>query len=158
MFRRVMNNLEEIIAISLLLGLMVLLTWQIITRWLLNDPSIWSEELARVLFMYMALIGGAIAIKRNSNVSITFFSEKLSEFPRLLLTITLELAVLASIVIIIFLGYQHVQRTAFFELITLGISAKWMNYSLPVGGLFMLFRQSQKLVKLGALLIKVRSA
>ncbi|MCU8202467.1 TRAP transporter small permease [Vibrio vulnificus] len=146
MLRKIFDNLEEIITVPLMAALLVVLTWQIATRWLLNDPSLWSEELARVLFMYMSLIGCAIAIKRGTHVNITFFSDKLPEKIRLLLVLSLEAAVLVSIFAIIYLGYQHVERTAFFELITLGVSSKWMNYSLPLGGLFMVIRQLQKMV------------
>jgi len=146
MLRKILSNLEEIITVPLMAALLAVLTWQIVTRWLLDSPSLWSEELARVLFMYMSLIGCAMAIKRNEHVNITFFSDKLPEKLRLLLVLTLELAVLVSIFAIIYLGYQHVQRTAFFELITLGISSKWMNYSLPLGGAFMVVRQLQKMV------------
>ncbi|MGY3572184.1 TRAP transporter small permease [Vibrio paucivorans] len=146
MLRKILSNLEEIITVPLMATLLAVLTWQIVTRWLLDSPSLWSEELARVLFMYMSLIGCAMAIKRNEHVNITFFSDKLPEKLRLLLVLTLEFAVLVSIFAIIYLGYQHVQRTAFFELITLGISSKWMNYSLPLGGAFMVVRQLQKMV------------
>ncbi|WP_164683983.1 TRAP transporter small permease [Vibrio maerlii] len=145
MFKKIIDNLEEILTVPLMAALLVVLTWQIGTRWLLNDPSLWSEELARVLFMYMSLIGCAIAIKRNTHVNITFFSDKLPEKVRLCLVLSLELAVLFSIFAIIYLGYQHVQRTAFFELITLGVSSSWMNYSLPIGGVFMVFRQLEKM-------------
>ncbi|MGR5456778.1 TRAP transporter small permease, partial [Vibrio alfacsensis] len=93
----------------------------------------------------MSLIGCAMAIKRGTHVNITFFSDKLPQNIRYSLIIALELAVLVSIFAIIYLGYQHVQRTAFFELITLGISSKWMNYSLPLGGVFMVVRQLQKI-------------
>lgn len=148
MLQKITRNIEEIITVPLMLVLLVVLTWQIGTRWLLDDPSLWSEELARVLFMYMALIGCAIAIKSSTHVNITFFSDKLPEKVRLILVLSLELAVLLSIFAIIYLGYQHVQRTAFFELITLEISSKWMNYSLPFGGLFMVVRQLQKMVGL----------
>ncbi|MGD8232835.1 TRAP transporter small permease [Vibrio sinaloensis] len=149
MLRKIINNIEEIITVPLMAALLVVLTWQIGTRWLLNDPSLWSEELARVLFMYMSLIGCAIAIKRSTHVNITFFSDKLPEKARLCLVLSLELAVLVSIFAIIVLGYQHVQRTAFFELITLGVSSSWMNYSLPLGGVFMVFRQLEKMVGIG---------
>jgi len=145
MFKKIIENIEEILTVPLMVALLVVLTWQIGTRWLLNDPSLWSEELARVLFMYMSLIGCAIAIKRNTHVNITFFSDKLPEKARLALVLSLEVAVLFSIIAIIYLGYQHVQRTAFFELITLGVSSSWMNYSLPLGGLFMVFRQLEKM-------------
>ncbi|GAL35792.1 TRAP transporter small permease [Vibrio maritimus] len=149
MISKLFKNIEEIITVPLMAALLVVLTWQIGTRWLLNDPSLWSEELARVLFMYMSLIGCAIAIKRGTHVNITFFSDKLPQTLRYSLVIALELAVLVSIFAIIYLGYQHVQRTAFFELITLGVSSAWMNYSLPLGGVFMVIRQIEKLIAIG---------
>ncbi|CSB87181.1 Sialic acid TRAP transporter small permease [Vibrio cholerae] len=65
---------------------------------------------------------------------------------------------LVSIGAIIVLGYQHAQRNAFFELITLGISSSWMNYSLPVGGVFMVFRQLEKIFNLMKLLLGVSSS
>lgn len=148
MLRKIINNIEEIITVPLMAILLLVLTWQIGTRWLLNDPSLWSEELARVLFMYMSLIGCALAIKTGSHVKITFFSDKLPNKIRFSLAFALELAVLVSIFAIIYLGYQHVQRTAFFELITLEVSSKWMNYSLPLAGLFMVARQLEKMVQL----------
>lgn len=73
MLRKFFDNIEEIITVPLMVLLLLVLTWQIVTRWLFNDPSLWSEELARVLFMYMSLIGCAIALKRGTHVNITFF-------------------------------------------------------------------------------------
>lgn len=73
MLRKIINNIEEIITVPLMAALLAVLTWQIGTRWLLNDPSLWSEELARLLFMYMCLVGCAIAIKRSFSRQYHFF-------------------------------------------------------------------------------------
>ena len=145
MFRKIIDNIEEIITVPLMVSLLCILTWQIASRWLFDSPSLWSEELARVLFLYMAIIGCGIGIKRDEHVKITFFSDKLPRNLRYSMLFILELCVLATIVTMIYYGYAYTQRNAFFELITLGISAYWMNLSLPLGGCFMLFRQLQKL-------------
>jgi TRAP-type C4-dicarboxylate transport system permease small subunit len=145
MFRKIIDNIEEIITVPLMIALLCILTWQISSRWLFDSPSLWSEELARVLFLHMAIIGGAIAIKKDDHVKITFFSDKLPRNIRYSLLFALEILVLITIVAMIYYGYAHVQRTAFFELITLGISSSWMTYALPIGGCFMLVRQCQKL-------------
>lgn len=145
MFRKIINNIEEIITVPLMLALLVILTWQIASRWLFDSPSLWSEELARVLFLHLGIIGGAIAIKKDDHVKITFFSDKLPLNLRYCLLLILELLVFITILAMIWYGYQHVQRTAFFELITLGISSSWMTYALPLGASFMLVRQTQKL-------------
>ena len=145
MFRKFIDNIEEIITIPLMVALLGILTWQIASRWLLDSPSLWSEELARVIFLHMAILGCAIAIKKDEHVKITFFSDKLPPNIRYSLLFTLELLVFITITAMIYYGYEHVQRNAFFELITLGISSAWMNIALPIGGCFMLIRQLQKL-------------
>ncbi len=78
MLRKFFDNIEEIITVPLMVLLLLVLTWQIVTRWLFNDPSLWSEELARVLFMYMSLIGCAIASSGYAR-QYHFFSDKLPE-------------------------------------------------------------------------------
>lgn len=145
MFRKIIDNIEEIITVPLMLSLLCILTWQIASRWLFDSPSLWTEELSRVIFLHMAIIGCAIGIKKDEHVKITFLSEKLPHNVRYGLLLTLELLVLITIMAMIFYGYAFVQRNAFFELITLGISSSWMNYALPLGSSFMLFRQCQKL-------------
>ncbi len=145
MLRKIYDNLEEIITVPLMASLLAVLTWQISSRWILNSPSLWSEELASVLFMHMALIGCAIAVKRDSHVKITFFADKLPELPRFVLMFTLEIAVLVSMFAMIYLATSTFSVQPFFELITLGISSKWMNYSLVIGGCFMVLRQTERM-------------
>ncbi|WP_022942829.1 TRAP transporter small permease [Psychromonas hadalis] len=145
MFRKIIDNIEEIITIPMMVALLGILTWQIVSRGILDSPSLWSEELARVIFLHMAIIGAAIGIKKDEHVKIIFFSDKLPRNIRYSLLFTLEVLVLITIGAMIHYGYEYVQRNAFFELITLGISSSWMNYALPLGSSFMLIRQMQKL-------------
>ena len=58
----------EIVAIVLLVALLTAVTFaQVITRYVLSDPLIWSEEAARYLFVWVSMIGAALAIREGGH-------------------------------------------------------------------------------------------
>lgn len=57
--------------------LVLLVSWQVITRLVFNDPSVWSEEAARYTFIWASLLGIALATGERSDVAIDFLVRKL---------------------------------------------------------------------------------
>lgn len=65
--------LERILAYLLvvLMAAMVLdVTWQVATRFILQNPSSFTEELARYLLMWIGLLGAAYAFRKHSHLSL----------------------------------------------------------------------------------------
>jgi TRAP-type C4-dicarboxylate transport system permease small subunit len=57
--------------LAALLTLMVLtVSWQVISRYLLAGPSGWTEELARFLLIWIGLFGGALAYRRRLHLGL----------------------------------------------------------------------------------------
>ena len=53
--------------ISVLVAVMVLACcWQVITRFLLNDPSQWTEEFLRYALIWMTMLGGTVRLWKRS--------------------------------------------------------------------------------------------
>ena len=72
----------------LIVGLMTLLvTWQVASRYLFNSPSAVSEVLARYLFIWLVLIGGAYVFGLREHMAITFMRDKMPRKFRLSLEI-----------------------------------------------------------------------
>ena len=44
--------------------MVVLTVWQVVTRYVLNNPSSWTEELVSYMFAWMALLGTALGQAR----------------------------------------------------------------------------------------------
>src|ERR1700704_2437309 len=58
----------ETIAVILLVALLTAVTFaQVVTRYLLGDPLIWSEEAARYLFVWVSMIGAALALREGGH-------------------------------------------------------------------------------------------
>ena len=66
------NRIEDYASILVLLLLLADVALQIVTRYLFNHPVGWTEEIARYLLIVLTFVGGPIAVRNNSNVSLDF--------------------------------------------------------------------------------------
>jgi TRAP-type C4-dicarboxylate transport system permease small subunit len=73
------SNIFEIILELLLAVLCVVVLIQVLSRYIFNFPIAWSDEAARFLLIWVALLGSAIAVKQKINFSIDFVIKKFSE-------------------------------------------------------------------------------
>ena len=80
--------------LALLLAVMVAsVTWQIVSRYLLANPSSWTEELARFMLIWIGLVGGAYAYRRGMHLGLELLAERLSGRARLLHSALVHVAV-----------------------------------------------------------------
>jgi len=58
----------EILGAILLFIMLVLVSVQVITRYIFNNPISWTEEMARFILVWITFIGAAISLKQNQHV------------------------------------------------------------------------------------------
>ncbi|WP_426358744.1 TRAP transporter small permease [Pseudocolwellia sp. HL-MZ19] len=58
------QRLQQILVLLLVL-LVVDVSWQVLTRFILPQPSSFTEELARFLLIWLSLLGGSYAYRQN---------------------------------------------------------------------------------------------
>ena len=69
--------LEKILVI--IMSLMVInVLWQVFSRYILANPSSFTDELARYLMIWVGVLGAAYVAGKGNHVAITYFSEKFS--------------------------------------------------------------------------------
>lgn len=68
--KKVLNNLESIICTVFLGTMLLLLSYQVILRWI-GESNAWSEEIARYLFVWLVFLGSSMAIQTGSHIAIT---------------------------------------------------------------------------------------
>ena len=59
------------------LAMVVLTCWQVVTRYLLQNPSSWSEELVSYLFAWMALLGASLVTSERGHMNIPVIVERM---------------------------------------------------------------------------------
>ncbi|MFZ7235984.1 TRAP transporter large permease subunit [Avibacterium gallinarum] len=138
------NKLEEWVGGVLFLVIFIILLAQIIARQVFDSPFIWSEELARLLFVYVAMFGISMATRSQQHVYIDFLTNLMPEKVRKAINSFVQLIIFACIFLFIYLGFK-VFLDASFEIVSLQISEKWLYAPLPFISIlvFIRFLQAQ---------------
>ncbi|AWX15932.1 C4-dicarboxylate ABC transporter permease [Mergibacter septicus] len=133
------NQLEEWLGGTLFLVTFAILITQIVARQLFNSPLIWSEELARLLFVYVGMLGISIAIRQQQHVYIDFITNLMSPKVKKIAFSCVQILIFISLILFIHFGIRLFNK-ATFQLVSLGISEKWLYASLPLIAGLMLIR------------------
>ncbi|MFZ7173850.1 TRAP transporter large permease subunit [[Pasteurella] aerogenes] len=133
------NKLEEWLGGRLLLIIFAILVAQIVARQIFDSPIIWSEELARLLFIYAGLFGISMAIRSQQHVYIDFITNLMSERIRRAANSFVQTLIFISVVLFVHLGFKT-WADASFEMVSLGISEKWLYAGLPFISILMFYR------------------
>lgn len=136
---RVFNKLEEWLGGSLFLLMFAILVAQIIARQLLDTPLIWSEEAARLIFVYVGMLGISIGIRNQQHVLVDFLCNLMPAKVRVWVFTLVQGLIFISIIPFAHYGVILVQRASF-EMVSLGISSKWLYLALPLVSVLMLWR------------------
>ncbi len=79
---RVLRALAEWPAALLVVAEIVVLSLGVISRYVLQSPLTWSDELASVLFLWLAMLGAVVAMQHGEHMRLTVFVARLSESQR----------------------------------------------------------------------------
>lgn len=69
--KKVTETVIDWLSIVLLSGIFILGLAQVIWRWILNNPIVWSEELIQLTYVWICYLGWAIATRKDSHIRIT---------------------------------------------------------------------------------------
>lgn len=110
--------------------------WQIVTRFVLDQPSPWTEALVRLSLIWMVLLGLAGAVRRGALVAIDV-AHRLSGG---LVRRSLELVALAATAtfmgVLFWFGWAMAERVRFQTMAGLEISIAWGYAAIPIGAAF----------------------
>jgi len=130
----------EILVAGLMAVLVLDVTWQVTTRYVLGDPSSWTEELAVFLLIWVGLLGAGVALRQRAHVGIDYFVLKMSPAGRRLTECIAFLSTaLFSALVLVYGGSVLVVQTYALEQVSpaLGIQMGVVYLALPISGLFL---------------------
>jgi TRAP-type C4-dicarboxylate transport system permease small subunit len=146
MLKQINNKAKTILNVFLILLFTILVVdvlWGVLTRYLLGGQARWSEELARVLMVWLALLGAALASREEKHLGLDILVKQWTPEVQNWARLVVHGCVGAfGLLIMAWGGGQLVaQRFAAGQVLpALGISKAWFYLSIPVSGiLIMLF-------------------
>ncbi|RBW46750.1 TRAP transporter small permease [Psychromonas sp. B3M02] len=73
-----------------LMLLVVTVTWQVFSRYVLNDPSNWTDELSRYIMVWLGLLGGSYLFGAKGHLAITLLDNYLKGKPHIALQLLIN--------------------------------------------------------------------
>ena len=111
--------------------------FQIITRFVLEQPAEWTEVLIRFSLIWMVFLAIPAAFRQGAMVSVDVLYRWSPPALRRVLDWVVALAALALIGIVIWYGWDYAQRGGVQSMAGLeSVSMFWAYLAMPVGGVF----------------------
>jgi tripartite ATP-independent transporter DctM subunit len=105
----------------------------ILARYVFHRPLVWSDELASILFLWLAVLGSALAFRRGENLRMTTFVNRLPVPAQRQLEAIVLAASLAFLVLILPASITHVELEHIVITPTLEVSMTWRTLAMPIG-------------------------
>ena len=126
------SMLAACVMLALAAGLGV---FQIVTRFVLEQPAEWSEVMIRFSLIWMVFLGIPIAFRQGAMVSVDVLYRWSPPRVRRILDGVVCLAALALVFVIVWWGWDYANRGKVQSMIGMeNVSMFWAYLALPVGG------------------------
>jgi TRAP-type C4-dicarboxylate transport system permease small subunit len=138
--KKFVDTLLQWISIVIVVLMTFFVTYQVVTRYIFNRPSAVSEALARYLFVWLTMLGGAYVFGKQGHMNITFFREKFSPKKLIILKMASEALIAVFALLIMFYGgkiYMLKQMISIEP--SINIPMGYIYAAVPIGGILILF-------------------
>ena len=102
-------------------------------RYFLRSPLIWTDELAGMLFLWLAMLGAVLALHRGEHMRMTALSNRLPRAARVFLERFATFAAIAFVLLIISPAYDFAVEDMDITTPALELSSGWRSVGLPIG-------------------------
>jgi tripartite ATP-independent transporter DctM subunit len=139
----------EIPAAILVVAEIVILFAGVVARYGLRQPLIWSDELASILFLWLAMLGAAVAFRRSEHMRMTAVLSSAGPAMRAYLDVVATSAALAFLLLIVWPAWGYAYEESYITTPALQISNSWRAAALPIGTVLMTLFACLRLVRVG---------
>ena len=140
----VYNKIEEYLLVSSLVFTVLLIFYQVVMRYVFNNSSFWSEELARYIFMWQIWLGASVGFKDDKHIKIEFFTNMLRGKVKVFFSLISNLLMFAFCVFLAVKGWEFLKLTYMLRMVTpaLRFSYVYVYASMPLSALVVSLRMA----------------
>lgn len=143
-------TIEEIIGAALMIGMVIILFIQVVSRFVFSNSLSWSEEISRYMFIWLIYLCLGVVALRGEHIVIDVLVLRMEpRLRRILHTVALGIALVLNIFLLVVAAdiahsIQQIGQTS----AALGLPMWTVYAALPVGMLIAIVRTVQALVRL----------
>jgi TRAP-type C4-dicarboxylate transport system permease small subunit len=137
-FERGLNRLVTALAIACLAVAVACGAYQVLARFVLSIPSVWSETLVRVALIWMVFLGAMAAFRQGALVCLDFVYRRVPPGAQALIRVLILACGVASLAVMLYAGVMMVIQVRNQDLAGLEIPIAYVYAAIPVGAAFAL--------------------
>jgi TRAP-type C4-dicarboxylate transport system permease small subunit len=142
----------------LLSGMSICILLAVVTRYILKVPLTWTEEMARYLMIWLALLSASLGVKRGVHVGIVFLVRRVSKNLQLYLDIVSRILISIFFVFVIYQGFKLSGLVSRQFSPAMRIPMNWVYLSLPISSIIsLLFNLDLLIDSIVNIVIKTKS-
>jgi tripartite ATP-independent transporter DctM subunit len=130
---RLLSRTLELVTAALVVAEIIILFVGIVARYALHDPLIWSDELASLLFLWLAMLGAVLALRRNEHMRMTALVSRTRVPTRRFIEDVALAATLVFLLGMIAPAFAYLQNETIVSIMSLDVSMAWRAAAMPVG-------------------------
>lgn len=137
------------ILVFLLVSMVLAVIWQVVSRYIAKNPSSFTEELSRYLFIWIGILGAAYASGQQTHLAIDILPPKLSPPNRIKLRIIINvLIILFSLTVLVVGGanlvYVNYLLGQFSAALNVPLAAVYLV--LPISGILVIYYKVNEII------------
>ncbi len=135
--KNMLTKLLGTISIILFAILVCVTAWQVFSRQVLNAPSTWSEELSKILFVWLAFAGSAFLFGERGHIAVDFLARRLPVTAQRILQVIVQITIVGFAVLAMVWGGYLASSIAWNQQMTaLPLTLGWVYIIIPIAGVF----------------------
>ena len=132
-FTRALALLVEIPTVLAVVAEVIVLFCGVMARYVFHTPLIWSDELASIIFLWLAMFGAAVAVQRGGHMRLSYLSARLPSRARAVAEVLNIGVPLLFVVLVMSAALDYADDQSFIETPALGWSGLVRAAAMPVG-------------------------
>ena len=113
----------------------IIAVYQVVTRYVFNNPSSISEELLTYSFAWMAMFAATLVFGERDHMRLAYFADKLSGKKKIMLAAGTELIILIfTVLVLVYGGISITALTMTQVTASLGIPMGYVYIIMPISG------------------------
>lgn len=139
--RKALDDILERVLIILMVLMVFDVVWQVASRYLIGNPSTFTDELAGFLLIWLGLLGAAYASGKGQHLAIELLPNKLNEVNRKKLDVFINVAIILFAFPVMLIGGANLVYLTFLleqKSASLSIPLGYIYICVPLSGLFII--------------------
>jgi len=142
---RLLRRAIQLVIILMFAILIATVFYQVLGRYLFNAPPSWSEELARFLQVWIALLASALCIQQSMHLGVDYLLYAVPRRARAALEVLVHLLVTGFLLLLLVQGIKLLEVAAVQTSPAMGINMWYAYLAVPAGAALMLVESVLKL-------------